>query len=695
MKKVENKTHRKYVARRILAVAGAAIILGGAYFIGKNSGKKDSNNNINNNEIVYVLPTVTPTAEPVVTPVQQGNYGNTYTVYGIPVVDMENNYLYSGNYYVFANQDVNIKREATTFGTVKATMKQGQVVRYVDRANDNYYRVLYNGEYGYVSTGYSTVMTGEEYIKTMGVNSQTLAPDTQVTPEPVVTPAPTVQPGQPGYQVDGLYYVVAKENVRIRAAANERSEIKGELNKGAGLIYLGKLENNWYIVEFNGNVCYVKAEFATVMSASEYQQSLEQVTPDVPQELYYVVATSNVNIRPQPTKRCDVTAELKKNHGLIFLGQYDKDWYIVEYNGTVSYISTEFSKLMTASDYQALLAEQTQETPYPIVTPVPTDIPYVTPEPEVTQLPENAIILDDSQVMDRPDPEVTPEQYVDSSLYNDGLRTMADLRDMPFIQATTNVRVRAAANTDSEIYYVLRKGFTLPYVDHIDGWYVVEYNGRTAYVSDEYANIIQQTAFPYAPQFYCALKYDANIFDDYGNPVCLLPQNELVAVYAQDDGYYLIGADGHYGYVNSSFCTKLTGTFVVTDISDQTTTLFKDGFPYETYPVITGNVRNGNNTAEGLFEVKGEYHDTVLVGRDGSYEKPVDVFIKYHNSEGFHDAENHNCENGRHGWRDASEFYEGDVYLTNGSRGCTNMLHDDAVELSENIGVGTKVLVKQ
>ncbi len=699
------RTPKKYVFRRLVATLGAIAVLGGGgYLLGKKVVENETkNNNYNNNGIYYQLPVATPTAsvQPIVTPepTQIPNYnvdpGNYYIINNVPVVDAENNILYSNYYYVCANEDIYVKRDPRSDAENVGILKADRTLRYVDNANDSYYRVLLNGQYAYVNGLYSSLLTGSEYINRVGYNAPTQISD--VTPEPVVTPQPTPQATQPGYQVNGLYYVVATDNVRIRGGASEKSEIKSELKQGSGLIYLGQFNEDWYVVEYNGEVCYVSTHYSKVMTADEYRASLEQtVTPEVPQELYYVVGTSNVNIRPQPTKDCDVTAELKKNHGLLYLGQYDQYWYIVEYNGTVSYVSTEFSTVMSASQYQALLAQQTEDTPYPIVTPTqePVVTPVVTQEPVVTPVPENIMVIDDAQGTPYSDPVVTPEQYV-NPVYNDGMRTLRDLRDMPYVRATTNVRVRTAADTDSEIYYTLRTGYSLPYIDQLNSdWYVVEYNGRTAFISTQYSEIVQQKAFPYAPQFYCALKYDANIFDDDGDIVCSLPKNELVEVYAQDDGYYMVGSEGRYGFVNSSFCQKLTGTFVVTDITDQTVTLFKDGFPYETYPCITGNVRRGTDTTEGLFEVNGEYRNTVLRGSDGSWESPVDVYLRYYGGQGFHDAEHHNCENGRHGWRDANEFFTGDTYLTNGSHGCTNMLHDDAMDLSENIGVGTKVLVK-
>ena len=67
----------------------------------------------------------------------------------------------------------------------------------------------------------------------------------------------------------------------------------------------------------------------------------------------------------------------------------------------------------------------------------------------------------------------------------------------------------------------------------------------------------------------------------------------------------------------------------------------------------------------------------------------------YNGGEGLHDAEYHSCDAKKnHGWRCREEF-GGETYINNGSHGCVNMMHDDVMEVSEYVEVGTPVLVKK
>ena len=110
-----------------------------------------------------------------------------------------------------------------------------------------------------------------------------------------------------------------------------------------------------------------------------------------------------------------------------------------------------------------------------------------------------------------------------------------------------------------------------------------------------------------------------------------------------------------------------------------------------TSPVVTGKPATPTN--EGLFNIYNITYDRYLIGK--GYESYVDIMMKFDGNIGLHDAEYHTNENGKfHGWRASSDF-GGETYIKNGSHGCVNMPHDEVMEVSEYVGLGTKVLVKK
>lgn len=170
-----------------------------------------------------------------------------------------------------------------------------------------------------------------------------------------------------------------------------------------------------------------------------------------------------------------------------------------------------------------------------------------------------------------------------------------------------------------------------------------------------------------------------------------LPRLECLEVYDQIDNICLVKTNEHIGYVNTDSLEELLGTFVVVDISNQELKLYRDNEIVLTTPVVTGKPSSPSD--QGIFEIYNISGPRYLIGPN--YKTYVDVMMKYNGGEGLHDAQYHQHEDGyKHGWRDVSEF-GGETYLTDGSHGCINMLHDDVMTVREHVEIGTKVLVKQ
>lgn len=174
--------------------------------------------------------------------------------------------------------------------------------------------------------------------------------------------------------------------------------------------------------------------------------------------------------------------------------------------------------------------------------------------------------------------------------------------------------------------------------------------------------------------------------------VVILPKLECLEVYDQLDDTCLVKTNEYIGYVNTSNLEELTGTFVVVDISNQEVKLYQDNKVILTSPVVTGTPGE-NQSDQGLFEIYDITTSRELIGP--TYRSYVDIMMKYNGNEGLHDAERHTHEDGfKHGWRNIEDF-GGETYLTNGSHGCINMIHDDVMFVREHVDLGTKVLVKQ
>ena len=120
------------------------------------------------------------------------------------------------------------------------------------------------------------------------------------------------------------------------------------------------------------------------------------------------------------------------------------------------------------------------------------------------------------------------------------------------------------------------------------------------------------------------------------------------------------------------------GNYIDINISTQTLTLFQNGIATYAVPVVTGNVRAGHNTPEGLFSVQYKQLDRTLKGED--YESFVHYWMRIVNNVGIHDAS----------WR---SNFGGNIYKTGGSHGCINVPPSLMPPLYETVHVGYPVWV--
>lgn len=272
-------------------------------------------------------------------------------------------------------------------------------------------------------------------------------------------------------------------------------------------------------------------------------------------------------------------------------------------------------------------------------------------------------------------------------------RTVEDAKVTKCLYVIKKVNVRKEMSTESDVLDILPVGFEISDYEKVDDWYRINYQEEEAYVHSSCVNEKTKYEFPYEFKKVVYLVKDKEIYidDDLNNQIAVLPELECCEVYEEYEDSYLIKTNDYVGYINKNDVEKLTGTFVVVDISDQELRLYEDNQLILTSPIVTGKPSTPTN--EGLFDIYNITYNRYLVGK--GYKSYVDIMMKFDGNIGLHDAEYHTNEDGfKHGWRDRSEF-GGETYIKHGSHGCVNMPHDEVMEVSEHVELGTKVLVKK
>lgn len=117
-------------------------------------------------------------------------------------------------------------------------------------------------------------------------------------------------------------------------------------------------------------------------------------------------------------------------------------------------------------------------------------------------------------------------------------------------------------------------------------------------------------------------------------------------------------------------------TYIDISIDNQVLAYYVNGTPVLITPCVTGSP--GRSTPRGVFQINSCIPGKRLKGP--TWDVRVDRWMRFCGNCGIHDAK----------WR---KSFGGDIYKKNGSHGCVNIPHDQAVLLYSLVGVGTPVIV--
>jgi lipoprotein-anchoring transpeptidase ErfK/SrfK len=117
-------------------------------------------------------------------------------------------------------------------------------------------------------------------------------------------------------------------------------------------------------------------------------------------------------------------------------------------------------------------------------------------------------------------------------------------------------------------------------------------------------------------------------------------------------------------------------TYIDISIDNQMLVYYVNGSPVLITPCVTGSP--GRSTPKGVWQINSCIPGKRLKG--ATWNVWVDRWMRFCGNCGIHDAK----------WR---KSFGGEIYKTNGSHGCVNIPHDQAVLLYSMVGVGTTVIV--
>ena len=123
--------------------------------------------------------------------------------------------------------------------------------------------------------------------------------------------------------------------------------------------------------------------------------------------------------------------------------------------------------------------------------------------------------------------------------------------------------------------------------------------------------------------------------------------------------------------------TEFGNKYVEVDLGNQIVYLVENGEVTYKSNCVSGNLKKGRQTPEGIYFIVYKQRNAILRGQD--YSSPVKFWMPFNKGIGLHDAN----------WR---HKFGGAIYKNNGSHGCINLPTDSAKVFFNNVEAGTPVI---
>ncbi|PEJ47227.1 SH3 domain-containing protein [Bacillus wiedmannii] len=303
---------------------------------------------------------------------------------------------------------------------------------------------------------------------------------------------------------------VTADVLRVRTAPNTSSSVSGRVYEGQALNVIGQ-ENGWVKINHNGQVGYVSGEFVSGVSSnagsSNNNTNNNNQESVKPASGNYTVNVSSLRVRTGPSTSHTTVGSVTKGQVVQVVGEV-QDWFKINYAGQAAYVSKDYVTKGGSSD-------------------------------NVTQGNKQ-------------------EQNNNVTVQTGGT----------YVVNATSLRVRTGPAAYHSVIGGVLNGTTLNVVGSENGWFKVNYQGKTGFVSSEFVKFVKGgTATPEQPKqpdqgaignYYInasALNVRSGEGTNY-RIIGALPQGQKVQVISENSGWSKINYNGQTGYIGTQFLSK-------------------------------------------------------------------------------------------------------------------------------------------
>ena len=342
-------------------------------------------------------------------------------------------------------ENLNLRVEASTSSKIITTIPKGKTIEIVEKLNSGWYKVNYNGKTGYVSSSY------------VSINGSTENKPSIVTEKGVTT-----------------------ENLNLRVEASTSSKIITTIPKGKTIEIVEKLNSGWYKVNYNGKTGYVSSSYVSINGSTENKPSI--VTEKG-------VTTANLNLRVEASTSSKIITTIPKGKTIEIVEKLNSGWYKVNYNGKTGYVSSSYVSINGSTENKPSIVTEKGVTTANLNLRVEAS----TSSKIITTIPKGKTI----EIVEKLNSGWYKVNYNGKTGYvsSSYVSINGSTENKPSIVTekgvtTANLNLRVKASTSSKIITTIPKGKTIEIVEKLNsGWYKVNYNGKTGYVSSKYVRL--------------------------------------------------------------------------------------------------------------------------------------------------------------------------------------------------------------
>ena len=309
--------------------------------------------------------------------------------------------------------------------------------------------------------------------------------------------------------------------------------------------------------------------YNNIDDSSTYSSNLENLNSRGVQAGYYTV-TGAINFRKSASWSGTVISTISKGT-TVYVSSISNGWATVSHNGTTGYAPADYlqavSKKETVTASVNLRTTATWSGDIIQVIKTGETVHTVSTSGEFSKVLYNgktgyiATKYITSSTNTNSNNNTNTNNSSSSSSSKVDVVAMSKTGKVVKVKSGDTLNVRTGTNSSDKIIGTLAPGATVSITgqDKLSGWYRVNYNGQTGFVSDYYIEIVNQTST--STGSYKKTTTNLNMRSGPGTShsiITEIPNGALVTVLSTTNGWDYIEYNGKKGYCNNKYLTSAT-----------------------------------------------------------------------------------------------------------------------------------------